>query len=53
MHYNTCRGPGVNSAKNRNFKIRSVDGFGLDERARFLAGFQEGYKGSQDFWVGG
>ena len=53
MQYNTCRGPGVKSARIRNFKIWSVDGFGLDERARLLTGFQEGYKGSQDFWVGG
>ena len=53
MQYNTCRGPGVKSAKIRNFKIRSVDGFGLDERARHLTGFWEGYKGSQDLGVGG
>ena len=53
MHFNTCRGPGVNSPKIRISKIRSVDGFGLDERARFLTGLWEGYKGSQDFGVGG
>ena len=53
MRYNTCRGPGVKSAKIRNFKIWSVDGFGLDERARLLTGLWEGYKGSQYFCVGG
>ena len=45
MHFNTCRGPGVKSAKIQNFKIRSVDGFGLDERARLLTGFYEVYTG--------
>ena len=39
--------------KNPDFIIPSVDGFGLAERARLLTGFWEGYKGSQDFWVGG
>ena len=33
MHFKTVRGPGVNSAKFRDLKIRSVDGFGLDEKA--------------------
>ena len=28
-----------------NLKIRSVDGFGLDERARLLTGFEEGCTG--------
>ena len=53
MNFKTVRDSGVNSARFRDFKIRSVHGFGLDERARLLTAFWEGYKGSQDFWVGG
>ena len=36
MHFKTVRGPGVKSVKFRDFKIRSVDGFGLAEKASSL-----------------
>ena len=39
MHFKTVRGPGVDSAKFRDFKIRSVDGFGLAEKASCLTVF--------------
>ena len=43
MHFKTVRGPGVDSAKFRDFKIRSVDGFGLAEKASCLTVFWGGY----------
>ena len=36
MHFKAVRGPGVRSVKILDFKIRSVDGFGLAEKASSL-----------------